>query len=123
MKTNFTIRTLLRGVCLMACIPALALPALAATRSGTKANATAHPPTVQAGSPHSDQTMPATLRPVFYQALAKDAGAAYRINKDGCATLPKQTFRACFDASGAHFTGATTLALRLVAYGRGSNRR
>ncbi|HEX5313379.1 MAG TPA: hypothetical protein VFX38_00520, partial [Gammaproteobacteria bacterium] len=67
------------------------------------------------------QTIPAALRPAFYQALAKDASRAYVIGKDGCAALPKQQLTACFDRRGAHFTGAgAPLVLQLVAWGRQS---
>ncbi|HEX5313509.1 MAG TPA: FG-GAP repeat protein, partial [Gammaproteobacteria bacterium] len=58
---------------------------------------------------------------MFYQALAKDAGATYNINKQGCAVLPKQKLEGCFDRAGADFTGTTALRLHLVAFGRGNN--
>ncbi|MGH8426788.1 MAG: FG-GAP repeat protein [Gammaproteobacteria bacterium] len=61
--------------------------------------------------------MPSALRPVFYQSLARDEDTAYRIDKDGCVKLPQQALQACFDRSGAHFSGRDTLAMRLVAYG------
>ncbi len=69
----------------------------------------------------TNQTLPAALRPVFYQSLAKDAGAAYNVNTKGCATLPQSSLTACFDAAGAHFNakGAAPLALHLLGFGRG----
>ncbi|MGH8428440.1 MAG: FG-GAP repeat protein, partial [Gammaproteobacteria bacterium] len=65
--------------------------------------------------------LPVALRPALYQALAKDAGPVYQVNKSGCATLPKQALKACFDSRGAYFKGpgASRLALHLVAFGRG----
>ncbi|MGH8427780.1 MAG: hypothetical protein ACRES7_07335 [Gammaproteobacteria bacterium] len=71
--------------------------------------------------PVSSSALPAALRPALYQALANDAGPAYAIGKDGCATLPKQSLTACFDKDGAHFSGADApaLALHLASYGRG----
>ncbi|MGH8428080.1 MAG: hypothetical protein ACRES7_08885 [Gammaproteobacteria bacterium] len=81
-------------------------------------------PAAKAATPNhaAGQTLPAALRPVFYQSLAKDAGPAYALNAKGCATLPKQTLTACFDAAGAHFNskGAAPLALHLVGVGRGN---
>jgi len=49
--------------------------------------------------------VPAALRPAYYEALARDAGPAYRIDRNGCASLPQSALRACFDARGAHFGG------------------
>ncbi|MGH8225984.1 MAG: Ig-like domain-containing protein [Gammaproteobacteria bacterium] len=63
--------------------------------------------------------MPPALRPALYKALATDAGPAYRVDKGGCAALPKSSLKACFDARGAHFTGAGSLGLHLAAFGRG----
>ncbi|MGH8428689.1 MAG: FG-GAP repeat protein [Gammaproteobacteria bacterium] len=90
--------------------------ALAAPASGAAGGAVVQPT-------HAAQSMPATLRPVFYQSLAKDAGPAYALNAKGCATLPRQTLTACFDAAGAHFNSkdAALLALHLVGVGRGSD--
>ncbi|MGH8428705.1 MAG: hypothetical protein ACRES7_12145, partial [Gammaproteobacteria bacterium] len=66
--------------------------------------------------------LPAALRPALYQALAKDADAAQTLNTNGCATLPRTVLTACFNGSGAHFTGGgSSLALHLVNYGRGDN--
>ncbi len=115
MKSITATRTIARITLLAVCISALSLPALAtATSTQTAANAatkTARPTT---------EIMPSALRPVVYQSLAKDAGAAYNIDPEGCAALPKQALKACFSAAGARFTGAgdAALALRLVAYGR-----
>ncbi|MGH9437848.1 MAG: FG-GAP repeat protein, partial [Terriglobia bacterium] len=68
------------------------------------------------------RNLPSALWPVFYQALAKDAGMAYNVNEMGCAKLPSERLNACFDRSGAHFSGSDSpLALHLVSYGR-SNR-
>ncbi|HEX5313796.1 MAG TPA: hypothetical protein VFX38_02675 [Gammaproteobacteria bacterium] len=64
--------------------------------------------------------MPPALRPALYQALAKDAGPAYAINKKGCATLPKTALKACFGPGGARFAGARELSLHLAAFGRGA---
>ncbi|MDN5865578.1 MAG: hypothetical protein L0I62_10285 [Gammaproteobacteria bacterium] len=75
----------------------------------------------QSGSAHSDAPLPAGLRAAFYQALAEDAGASYHLDEDGCATLARQDLTACFDASGAHFTGAAALGLHLAAWGRGDS--
>ncbi|MGH8427987.1 MAG: FG-GAP repeat protein [Gammaproteobacteria bacterium] len=68
----------------------------------------------------SSAPLPAALRPALYQALAKDAGPAYAIGKDGCATLPRQSLTACFEEGGVHFNGknAPALALHLASYGR-----
>jgi VCBS repeat-containing protein len=65
--------------------------------------------------------VPAALRPALYQALARDAGPAYAIDKHGCAHIPAQALRGCFGADGARFAGthAPALGLRLAAYGRG----
>ncbi|MGH8428686.1 MAG: hypothetical protein ACRES7_12045, partial [Gammaproteobacteria bacterium] len=78
-------------------------------------------PQPAAHSTPSSQALPAALRPALYQALAKDAGLAFRVNEDGCAALPKPALKACFDARGAHFNGTnvTPLTLHLSAYGRG----
>ncbi len=97
--------------------------ALAAPTSGQAAGATTRLPAsyaTQTGPTPSIQALPASLRPVLYQTLATDTGPAYAVNTKGCATLPKQTLRACFNAAGAHFSSknATPLALHLVAYGR-----
>ncbi|MGH8428061.1 MAG: hypothetical protein ACRES7_08790, partial [Gammaproteobacteria bacterium] len=88
--------------------------ALAAPINGAAAGAADHPN-------HSTQALPAGLRPALYQALAKDAGPAYAIGKDGCATLPKQSLTACFTKDGTRFSGknAPALALHLASYGRG----
>ncbi|MGH8274478.1 MAG: hypothetical protein ACRES9_09560 [Gammaproteobacteria bacterium] len=99
---------------------------LALTSGGTMALAvpTSHqvPNPVAHHTTRSKPTLPATLRPALYRALAKDASVAYRVNKDGCAVLPRQALKGCFDARGAHFSGpgATPLVLYLAAYGRGS---
>ncbi|MGH8426413.1 MAG: Ig-like domain-containing protein [Gammaproteobacteria bacterium] len=63
------------------------------------------------------------MRPALYQALAKDAGPAFAIGRDGCATLPKQSLKACFDKNGVHFSSARApeLALHLAAYGRSNH--
>ncbi|HEX5314885.1 MAG TPA: FG-GAP repeat protein, partial [Gammaproteobacteria bacterium] len=75
---------------------------------------------VAAGSSHSDR-LPEKLRSAFYEALATDAGAAYAIDRRACVSLPKPALKACFDRSGASFTGGgTPLALRLAAWGRGA---
>ncbi|HEX5313567.1 MAG TPA: hypothetical protein VFX38_01475 [Gammaproteobacteria bacterium] len=79
--------------------------ALAAPSGTSTAGAEARPA-------HSTQALPATLRAVFYQALANDAGAAYAIHEDGCVMLPKQPIKGCFDSTGAHFTGTTPLSHR-----------
>lgn len=65
--------------------------------------------------------VPAALRPAYYEALAREAGPAYRIDRNGCANLPQSALKACFDAHGAHFSGngADTLALQLESVGRG----
>ncbi|MGH8428131.1 MAG: FG-GAP repeat protein [Gammaproteobacteria bacterium] len=70
-------------------------------------------------TPTTTEIMPPALRPVFYQSLTKDAGAAYNVNAKGCVTLPKQKFTACFNDAGAQFSGAGSLAFHLVGYGRG----
>ena len=71
-------------------------------------------------APRSDQALPPTLRPALYAALAKDAGKAYAVRRNGCASLPEQALTACFDSAGAHFSSAHTLAvtLHLAAWGR-----
>ena len=71
------------------------------------------------GIAHAATPVPAALRPVLYRTLARDAGPAYAIGKDGCAALPRQSLRACFTASGVHFIGAGRLSLHLAAWGRG----
>lgn len=65
--------------------------------------------------------VPAALRPVLYQTLAKNAGSAYHLGSDGCATLPKSALKGCFDVHGAHFSGSgiKPIAMRLVGFGRG----
>jgi hypothetical protein len=77
-------------------------------------------PRTAAGPTRSIPALPAALRPALYQTLAADTGSAYRIDSDGCAVLPKQRLKACFDRHGTHFTSnvAAPLTLRLVAYGR-----
>ncbi|HEX5314295.1 MAG TPA: hypothetical protein VFX38_05250 [Gammaproteobacteria bacterium] len=66
------------------------------------------------------RSLPPALRPVLYAALSGDAQAAYRFDADGCASLPGRGLGACFDRGGAHFSGGdSSLALRLIAYGRG----
>ena len=81
----------------------------------------AHPGVTSAGSTPS-AALPAALRPALYRALARDAGPAYGIAKDGCSTLHKQRLEACFGADGERFVGAgaNVLALRLAAWGRGA---
>ncbi|MGH8428716.1 MAG: hypothetical protein ACRES7_12205 [Gammaproteobacteria bacterium] len=78
-------------------------------------------PALAAQHSTSSSTLPAGLRPALYQALAKNAGPAYAIGKDGCATLPKQSLTACFTKDGTRFSGknAPALALRLASFGRG----
>ena len=76
------------------------------------------------GIAHAATPVPAALRPVLYRTLARDAGPAYAIGKDGCAALPRQPLRACFTAGGVRFaaTDAAPLALHLTAWGRASAR-
>ncbi|MGH8428132.1 MAG: hypothetical protein ACRES7_09150 [Gammaproteobacteria bacterium] len=94
----------------------LALPAWATVLSqSTPAAGVAVTKMIRTGP----EVMPPALRPVFYRSLAKDAGVAYNVNRKGCATLPRTSFEACFNHSGAHFTGGgSPLSLHLVAYGR-----
>ncbi|MGH8272991.1 MAG: Ig-like domain-containing protein [Gammaproteobacteria bacterium] len=89
-------------------------PALAGISAGSTGDAAASPA-------HHATALPAALRPALYQALAKDSGSAYRVNRNGCATLPEQKLKACFDSHGAHFSGAGSLTLHLIAYGRKNN--
>ena len=85
--------------------------------------ATAHPTleSTTGGKPGAID-LPASLQPAFYQALARDAGPAYHLDGQGCATLSGQSLRACFKASGVQFSTehAPALGLHLSAYGRGS---
>lgn len=99
----------------------LCLFALAGGSIALAAPPNASPTKRAPGASRAGQAVPAALRPAFYRALAKNAGSAYRIGKDGCAALPKPSLRACFDNYGVHFSGAgiSSLALHLVAYGRG----
>ncbi|MGH8162557.1 MAG: FG-GAP repeat protein, partial [Gammaproteobacteria bacterium] len=108
---------MLKSVKFFALTGAGALLAVVGLSSGAWA---ANPPAAEAAahSTHASQPLPAALRPALYRALAHEAGAAYRINDNGCAELAEQGLKACFDADGAHFTGATPLSLRLVAFGR-----
>lgn len=65
--------------------------------------------------------VPSALQTAIDHTLANDAGTAFAIGTDGCATLPSQSLDACFDKGGAHFGGTTaaSLALHLAAFGRG----
>lgn len=116
MKSITATRTISRNTLLVVCISALPLPALAATSTNTQTVGSIGTETAQSTA----AVVPSALRPVFYQSLAKDAGAAYNIDAHGCAALPKQPLKACFGVDGARFTGAghAPLALRLVAHGR-----
>lgn len=71
----------------------------------------------------SAATLPAALRPVLYQALARDAGPAYAVDKHDCATVPDQRLTACFDRAGAHFRrrDRQLLTLALAGFGRGTH--
>lgn len=75
----------------------------------------------QAGSPANGTSLPAALQPALYAAMARDAGPAYHLDAAGCATLDSQALRACFKQDGVQFDAdhASTLGLRLQAYGRG----
>lgn len=110
MKTVTSIRSILQGALLLACMAVLAAPASARARQQT------------AAASHADSAtpaLPASLRPVVYQALANDAGPVYAIGGAGCARLPHSTLKTCFDRRGAHFAAAdSSLALRLATYGR-----
>lgn len=71
-------------------------------------------------TPATPRQLPARLRPVLYDALARNAGPAYAFDAHGCARLSHQPLTACFDRRGAHFSGqGAPLALQLVAWGRG----
>lgn len=74
-------------------------------------------------SVHQARNVPAALRSSFYQVLAEDLNASYSINENGCVALAKQKLKACFNANGAHFTGAKSLSLHLVAFGRSGTLR
>ncbi|MGH8126999.1 MAG: Ig-like domain-containing protein [Gammaproteobacteria bacterium] len=110
MNATHSIRMFVRGAFIASIISATSVSALAA---GSVIGPAA------TSLPHAT-VLPDALRPALYQALDKNAGAAYRIKADGCARLPKSSLKACFDSHGAHFTGAARpLTLHLAALGRG----
>ncbi len=114
MNVMRTIRNLACSLLLTAGFATTAVPAWAAATASAKVNGDR----VQEG--RSAQTLPAALQPVFYRVLARHAGAAYAVNKAGCAHLPRQKLKACFGEAGVRFTSAgVSLALHLSAYGRG----
>ena len=108
-------------------ISAFLLAAAAATgiASGAASARTASSPESSSAATRPQQTgeLPAGLRPALYAALATDTGTSERIDDSGCVSLLGRRLRACFDGNGAHIRGAGTeaLALRLSAYGRGSD--
>ena len=80
-------------------------------------------PVWAAGAASSSATLPDAMRPAFYAALADDAGGAYRVDADGCATLASQRLTACFERGGVRFADASPVTLRLTAWGRGAGLR
>ncbi|MDN5864932.1 MAG: FG-GAP repeat protein, partial [Gammaproteobacteria bacterium] len=107
--SGFQTRTLL----MLFTIACFSVPALARNSTGDVTNAGTAPSRNPAAMPHA-------LRPALFRALERDAGNAYRIGNDGCVTLSHSSLEACFDRHGAQFAGAGVLAMRLTAYGRGT---
>ncbi len=66
--------------------------------------------------------LPTALQPAFYAALAADAGVSHALDANGCATIAAQSLEGCFKTGGAEFRGEQALALRLLDWGRGSDR-
>jgi len=82
-------------------------------------------PTVAQGSAGAGDAFPPGLQPILLQAMARDAGPAYHVRDDGCATLRRPALRACFRADGVVFDGADapTTSLRLASVGRTGSAR